>query len=45
MAADWLEQSLLDAVRDGEMLDLAGDGPVDEASMRSWDSTRTSRQR
>jgi hypothetical protein len=41
MAADWLEQSLLDAVRDGEMLDLAGDGPVDEAAMRSWDSTHT----
>jgi len=41
MAADWLEQRLLDAVRDGEMLDLAGDGPVDEAAMRSWDSTHT----
>ncbi|MEV6008958.1 hypothetical protein AB0M29_19340 [Streptomyces sp. NPDC051976] len=41
MAANELEQSLLDAVRDGEMLDLAGDSPVDEAAMRSWDSTRT----
>ncbi|KAB2344921.1 hypothetical protein [Actinomadura rudentiformis] len=41
MATDGLEQRLLDTVRDGEMLDLAGDGPVDEAAMRSWDSTRT----
>ncbi|WP_158692606.1 hypothetical protein [Streptomyces roseochromogenus] len=41
MAVDWLEQSLLDAVRDGEMLDLAGDGPVDEAAMRSWDGAHT----
>jgi hypothetical protein len=41
VAADWLEQRLLDAVREGEMLDLAGGGPVDEAAMRSWDSTRT----
>ncbi|MFD7167321.1 hypothetical protein [Streptomyces violascens] len=41
MAADWLEQSLLDAVRDGEVLDLAGDGPVDEAAMRSWDGAHT----
>ena len=43
MAADGLEQRLLDAVRDGEVLDLAGDGPVDEAAMRSWDSTHTVR--
>ncbi|MFD7337878.1 hypothetical protein ACFV98_18010 [Streptomyces violascens] len=41
MADDWLEQSLLEAVRDGEILDLAGDGPVNEAAMQSWDSTRT----
>ncbi|MEV6947099.1 hypothetical protein AB0N07_35090, partial [Streptomyces sp. NPDC051172] len=41
MTADWLERSLLDAVRDGEMLDLVGDGPVDEAAMRSWDGART----
>ncbi|GGU48563.1 hypothetical protein [Streptomyces violascens] len=41
MAADGLEQSLLDAVRDGEMLDLAGDGPVDEAAMRSWGDAHT----
>ncbi|MFF2431738.1 hypothetical protein [Streptomyces mirabilis] len=36
-----MEQSLLDAVRDGEILDLAGGGPVDEAAMRSWGSART----
>ncbi|MFE9574549.1 hypothetical protein ACFYMW_39580 [Streptomyces sp. NPDC006692] len=41
MAANGLEQSLLDAVRDGEMLDLAGDGPADEAAMRSWDDAHT----
>lgn len=36
-----MEQRLFDAVRDGEVLDLAGDGRVDEDAMRSWDSTHT----
>ncbi|BBH67084.1 hypothetical protein ACTI_37690 [Actinoplanes sp. OR16] len=32
-----LEQRLIDSVVRGELLDLAGDEPVDEAAMRSWD--------
>jgi hypothetical protein len=38
-----LERRLVDHVTRGELLDLAGDGPVDEAAMRSWDSSRTIR--
>ena len=32
-----LEQRLIDAVEEGVMVDLAGDEPVDETAMRSWD--------
>jgi hypothetical protein len=38
-----VEQLLVDHVTRGELLDLAAGGPVDEAAMRSWDSTRTVR--
>jgi hypothetical protein len=38
-----LEQRLVDYVTCGELLDLAGGEPVDEAAMRSWDSSRTVR--
>ncbi|MBQ0980678.1 hypothetical protein [Micromonospora sp. M61] len=31
-----VEQRLIESVARGEMLDLAGDGPVDEEAMRSW---------
>jgi hypothetical protein len=41
VAAGGLEQRLLDAVRDGEVLDLAGGELVDEDAMRSWDGSRT----
>jgi hypothetical protein len=40
-----VERRLVDHVTRGELLDLAGDGPVDEAAMRSWDSSRTVRAR
>ncbi|MFF5075740.1 hypothetical protein ACFY36_01705 [Actinoplanes sp. NPDC000266] len=33
-----LEQRLIDAVEQGIVLDLAGDDPVDETVMQSWDS-------
>ncbi|GAB1645333.1 hypothetical protein KRMM14A1259_57560 [Krasilnikovia sp. MM14-A1259] len=36
-----VEQSLILSVARGEQLDLAGDGPVDEAAMRSWGEDRT----
>jgi hypothetical protein len=38
---DPVEQRLIDYVARGEVLDLAGDGPVDEAAMRSWGVDRT----
>src|SRR5215218_3131417 len=38
-----LERRLVDYATRGELLDLAGREPVDEAAMRSWDSTRTVR--
>lgn len=38
-----VEQRLVEHVTDGVWLDLAGDGPVDEVSMRSWDASRTIR--
>lgn len=31
-----VEQRLIESVARGEVLDLAGDGPVDEEAMRSW---------
>ncbi|SCF36086.1 hypothetical protein GA0074696_4844 [Micromonospora purpureochromogenes] len=36
-----VEQRLIESVASGEVLDLAGDGPVDEAAMRSWGEERT----
>lgn len=36
-----LEQRLIESVAHGAALDLAGDGPVDEAAMRSWGDDRT----
>jgi hypothetical protein len=36
-----VEQRLVDHVTRGELLDLAVAEPVDEAAMRSWDSSRT----
>jgi hypothetical protein len=36
-----VEQRLIESVGRGEVLDLAGDGPVDEAAMRSWGDERT----
>ncbi|MER5333750.1 hypothetical protein [Micromonospora sp. NPDC002717] len=36
-----VEQRLIKSVACGEVLDLAGDGPVDEAAMRSWGEERT----
>ncbi|MFG3702603.1 hypothetical protein ACGF5C_32740 [Micromonospora sp. NPDC047620] len=36
-----VEQRLIESVACGEVLDLAGDGPVDEAAMRSWGDERT----
>jgi hypothetical protein len=38
-----VEQALVDHVTRGELLDLAATEPVDEAAMRSWDSSRTIR--
>jgi hypothetical protein len=38
-----LEQSVVDHVGRGEWLDLAGNGPVDEAVMRSWGASRVCR--
>lgn len=38
-----VEQALVDHVTRGEWLDLVGDGPTDEATMQSWDSSRTVR--
>jgi len=35
------ERALVDHVTRGETLDFAGDEPIDEASMRSWDGSRT----
>ncbi|MER7333546.1 MULTISPECIES: hypothetical protein [unclassified Micromonospora] len=36
-----VERRLIESVASGEVLDLAGDGPVDEAAMRSWGHERT----
>jgi len=36
-----VEQRLIESVARGEVLDLAGDAPVDEAAMRSWGDERT----
>ncbi|GIF68738.1 oxidoreductase [Asanoa ishikariensis] len=36
-----VEQRLIAAVGAGDLLDLAGDGPVDEAAMHSWGAERT----
>ncbi|MGW5669358.1 hypothetical protein [Micromonospora sp. NPDC003776] len=36
-----VEQRLIESVARGEVLDLAGDGPVDEAAMRTWGDERT----
>jgi hypothetical protein len=38
-----VECALVDHVERGELLDLAGDRPVDEVAMRSWDTARTVR--
>jgi hypothetical protein len=38
-----VEQRLVDHVTRGELLDLAAAKPVDEAAMRTWDSSRTIR--
>jgi hypothetical protein len=38
-----VEQAVVDHVAQGELLDLAADEPVDEAAMRSWDSSPTIR--
>jgi hypothetical protein len=38
-----VERALVDYVTRGELLDLAADEPVDEAAMRTWDSSRTIR--
>jgi hypothetical protein len=38
-----VEQALVDHATRGELLDLAADEPVDEAAMRTWDSSRTIR--
>jgi hypothetical protein len=38
-----VEEALVDHVTRGELLDLAADEPVDEAAMRTWDSSRTIR--
>jgi hypothetical protein len=38
-----VEQALVNHVIRGELLDLAGVEPVDEAAMRSWNSSRTVR--
>ncbi|MGC4749993.1 hypothetical protein ACLQ28_30670 [Micromonospora sp. DT201] len=35
------EQRLIESVARGEVLDLAGDGPVDEEAMRSWGDDHT----
>ena len=36
-----VEQALVDHVTRGELLDLAAAEPVNQAAMRSWDSSRT----
>jgi len=36
-----VEQRLIESVARGEVLDLAGEGPVDDAAMRSWGDDRT----
>ncbi|MFF0371090.1 hypothetical protein [Micromonospora sp. NPDC005087] len=36
-----VEQRLIESVARGEVLDLAGDGPVGDAAMRSWGDDRT----
>jgi hypothetical protein len=36
-----VERRLIDSVARGDLLDLAGDEPVDEAAMRSWGRDRT----
>jgi hypothetical protein len=36
-----VEQKLVEHVERGDILDLAGDDPVDEKAMRAWDDTRT----
>ena len=38
-----VERALIDHVTHGELLDLAAAEPVNEAAMRSWDSSRTIR--
>ncbi|MFC3897812.1 hypothetical protein ACFOWZ_40630 [Lentzea rhizosphaerae] len=38
-----VEQALVEHVERGELLDLAGDSPVDEEAMRGWDESRTIR--
>jgi hypothetical protein len=38
-----VERRLVDYVTRGELLDLAGGEPVDEAAMRAWDGSRTIR--
>ncbi|WP_074309534.1 hypothetical protein [Micromonospora cremea] len=35
-----VEQRLIESVARGKVLDLAGDGPVDEAAMRAWGDDR-----
>jgi hypothetical protein len=40
-----VERALFDHVMRGELLDLSAAEPVDEAAMRSWDSSRTVRAR
>ncbi|MFD5250402.1 hypothetical protein ACFWIW_38045 [Amycolatopsis sp. NPDC058340] len=41
MSDEGMERRLLDAVRDGEVLDLTGGGTVDPDEMPSWGSGRT----
>jgi hypothetical protein len=38
-----VEQALVEHVERGELLDLAGDSPVDEEAMRGWDESRSIR--
>lgn len=37
-----VEEQLVEHVTGGRWLDLAGDGPVDEAAMQSWEASRPS---
>ncbi|WP_143268904.1 hypothetical protein [Amycolatopsis vastitatis] len=38
-----VERALVEHVESGKLLDLAGDAPIDETAMRSWDESRSVR--